>query len=194
MGRFIVVTGLPASGKTTVAREVAQSHGLPMLDKDDFIEALFEGVIVDSAQRRRELSRIADDDFRRRAEQSRAAVLTSWWKHPRSSVDSGTPTDWLDSLSGPRVEVHCACSPAIATGRFVGRTRHRGHLDGRWSHADLLEDLTKQAKLGALGIGKVVEVNTNADFELDKVMRDIERAFEAVAIEIDRPRHFRELP
>ena len=194
MGRYIVVSGLPATGKSTVAREIAGSLGLPLLDKDDFLEALFDGVIVESEQRRRKLSRAADVEFRRRAEQLDSAVLTSWWKHPRSSADSGTPVDWLHSLSGLRIEVHCTCSPVMSAVRFIERVRHSGHLDGRWTHAELLEVLTKQEKHGPLGTGKLVEVGTDAGFEIDKVMRDIERAFEAVAIDIDRPRHFRELP
>lgn len=65
MGRYVVVSGLPASEKTTLARAVAQSLGLPMLDKDDFLESLFEDAIVGSAQRRRELSQLADRAFRR---------------------------------------------------------------------------------------------------------------------------------
>ena len=194
MGRYIVVSGLPATGKSTVAREIAGLLGLPLLDKDDFLEALFDGVIVESEQRRRQLSRAADVEFRRRAEQLDSAVLTSWWKHPRSSADSGTPIDWLRSLSGPRIEVYCTCSPVISAVRFIERVRHSGHLDGRWTHAELLAVLTKQGKLGPLGIGKVIEVGTGAGFEIDKVMRDVERAFEDAAGHIHLPKDFAERP
>ncbi len=38
----ILVTGLPASGKTTVARQVARHLGLPVFGKDDFKEVLFD--------------------------------------------------------------------------------------------------------------------------------------------------------
>jgi len=183
MGRFIVVTGLPASGKTTVARAVAQLMGLPMLDKDDFLESLFEGAIVDSARQRRELSHAADQQFCRRAEQSKGAVLASWWKHPRSPVDSGTPTDWLASLPGPCVEVHCRCGPVVAAERFIARKRHPGHLDGRWSRAELLTSFAQQLALGPLGIGNVIAVDTESDFECGTLVRDITRAFENSAVD-----------
>ncbi|WP_370645738.1 AAA family ATPase [Ruegeria sp. Ofav3-42] len=53
----IVVTGLPASGKTTVAREIAKRLGLVFLDKDDFLEELYERHGVPSWEHRKKLSR-----------------------------------------------------------------------------------------------------------------------------------------
>lgn len=181
MGRYVIVSGLPASGKTTLARALAESLGLPMFDKDDFLESLFEDAIVGSAQRRRELSQLADRAFRRCAEQSTGAVLASWWRHPRSSVDSGTPTDWLGSLPGWCVEVHCRCSPVVAVARFKARKRHPGHLDDRWSHAELLTNFAEQTTLGPLAIGSVIDVDTERDLELGTLVRDIARAFESAA-------------
>jgi len=40
--RFIVVSGLPASGKSTLARRLAPALGLPLLDKDEILERLFD--------------------------------------------------------------------------------------------------------------------------------------------------------
>ena len=51
--RLVVVSGLPASGKSTVARTLAGALGLPLLDKDVFLEALFASDgIGDAAWRR----------------------------------------------------------------------------------------------------------------------------------------------
>lgn len=38
----VVVTGLPASGKTTLGRHIATSLGFGFLDKDEFLEDLFK--------------------------------------------------------------------------------------------------------------------------------------------------------
>ena len=38
---FVVVSGLPASGKTTLAKSLALALGLRLLDKDDILESLF---------------------------------------------------------------------------------------------------------------------------------------------------------
>jgi adenylate kinase family enzyme len=41
MSIFIIVTGLPASGKTTLAKELARRLLVPHMDKDTFLENLF---------------------------------------------------------------------------------------------------------------------------------------------------------
>ena len=55
---FIVLSGLPASGKSTLGRAVAKALRLPMLDKDELLEALFESRGIGDADWRRRLSRI----------------------------------------------------------------------------------------------------------------------------------------
>lgn len=40
---FVIVSGLPASGKSRLGAVLAPLLCLPMLDKDAFLEALFEG-------------------------------------------------------------------------------------------------------------------------------------------------------
>jgi len=178
MNRFVIVSGLPASGKSTLARAVAQALALPVLDKDDFLEAMFERGGTDDAHRRRELSQTADEVLRKQVEQSDGAIVASWWKHPQSPDDSGTPIEWLTSLPGLRVEIYCRCDPAIAARRFTARRRHPGHLDGRWSAAELIARFARQASLGPLGVGHVVEVRTEHEVDLDPLVRGIARAFE----------------
>jgi chloramphenicol 3-O-phosphotransferase len=173
--RYIIVSGVPASGKSTVARLIARELALPVLDKDDFLESMFEDGGSGDAELRRKFSRLADQELRNQAERSNGAIIASWWKHPLSSVDSGTRTDWLASLPGTRVEVHCCCSPGVAARRFAERQRHPGHLDSRWSYAELLTRFTQDASLGPLGIGRVVKVQTDCEVELGALMDAIIR-------------------
>ena len=124
MNRYVVVSGLPASGKSTVAAALAEELRLPVLDKDEFLTALFRSRGIGDARWRTQLSRDADLSFRMEAEKSHGAVLASWWRHPRSQISSGTPTDWLASLPGVVVELHCRCAPSIAAARFMNRQRN----------------------------------------------------------------------
>ena len=39
---LVVVSGLPASGKTTVGRALSHGLSLPLIDKDDILEAMFD--------------------------------------------------------------------------------------------------------------------------------------------------------
>ena len=177
MNRYIILSGLPASGKSTLARVLSQAFSLPLLDKDQFLETLFDSRGVGDTRWRRHLSHEADVSFRKSAEQSTGAVLTSWWKHPQSTTDSGTPTDWLYLLPGFKVEAHCRCSSQAAAARFLARKRHPGHLDGRWSYAELVANFDLQASLGPLGLSSVVEVSTEGQPDIPDLIRRVGDVF-----------------
>jgi hypothetical protein len=176
--RFVVVSGLPGSGKTTVGRQLARALGLPLLDKDEILEALFDSLGVGDAEWRNRLSRSADEVLRRLAEQSAGAVLISFWRHPQVTGESGTPTDWLRSLSGKLVEAHCACSPAIAAERFLARKRHGGHLDRDKRKEDLVAAFEQLAAHGPLGLGPLVNIDTGQAVDLELVSRELEDYFQ----------------
>ena len=178
MNRFVIVTGLPASGKSTIGRTVAAGLALPFLDKDEFLESLFCDTGPYDLDHRRTLSRLADESFRSRALACAGAVLASWWRHPGSSVDSGTPSDWLTTLPGPAVEIHCRCDPAVAAERFFVRRRQPGHLDGQRSRAQLLVQFREQSVLGPLGLGFLIDVDTSGAVDQEALLRRVVQAFE----------------
>ena len=156
----IVVSGIPASGKSTIGRELASHVGIPLVDKDDFLEAVFLERPVLSPDERRRASRRADELFMAGALESAPAVLVSHWRHPASlQKRSGTPTDWLVGLT-EIVEVHCLCPPTLAATRFVERKRHLSHGDPTVVTDTLIGAFTAQAELGPLGFSAVVSVNT----------------------------------
>jgi hypothetical protein len=134
-----------------------------MLDKDVVLESLFENRGIGDADWRRRLSRIADRELIEQATTSPAAVIASWWCHPNSSAASGTPTEWLRSLPGEVVEIHCVCSPSVAASRFVGRNRHVGHVDNQYTFEALLARFQIQATLGPLKVGRTIEVSTEGE-------------------------------
>jgi adenylylsulfate kinase-like enzyme len=53
----VVVSGLPGSGKSTVARQIASYAGIAVLDKDDILEQLFDERGIGDAEWRSALSR-----------------------------------------------------------------------------------------------------------------------------------------
>lgn len=79
MPSFIVMSGLPASGKTSLDTAIAAALGVPHLDKDAFLEALFDGVhdARFTLALRARLSREADAAFQQAAIAADCAVLTS---------------------------------------------------------------------------------------------------------------------
>ena len=93
---LIVVSGLPASGKTTVGRLVSQRLSLPLIDKDAILEAMFDSLGCRDRDERSRLSRASDEVLFTLAETSHAAVLVNWWNH------DSAPTRLRDITSSPR--------------------------------------------------------------------------------------------
>ena len=184
MQRHIIVSGIPASGKSTIGRAIADALGMPMLDKDEILEAMFDEQGIGNAEWRTRLSRAADEAFKETALRSREAVITSWWRHPASLADSGTPVEWLSSLPGVVVEIHCVCGPHIAAERFLSRTRHAGHLDHWKTQEELMASFQQHAVLGPLGLGQVVLIDTEQALDLKDLLAEIETAMEAGGDEI----------
>ena len=170
---FVVISGLPGSGKSTLGRRLAPALNLVFIDKDDILDRLFEAKGVGDAAWRRTLSRESDVILEHEATRSNGAVLVSFWRVPGMPSDSGTPTDWLRAPSHQLVNVHCACEPEIAANRFLHRRRHPGHLDGESSSADVLASLRQLTQFPALDIGQRIEVDTSREPNLTEVVRAI---------------------
>jgi shikimate kinase len=176
---FVVISGLPGSGKTSLARQLAPALHLPLIDKDDILERLFEAKGAGGAEWRRMLSRESDALLEAEARASSGgAVLVSHWRQAGMPADSGTPTKWLLELSNRVVHVHCVCDPEIAAKRFSQRQRHPGHLDAAKSYAEVLADIQTLARLEPLALGPTTAVDTSGDVRPDAVVQDIRRAIE----------------
>ena len=175
--RFVIVSGLPGSGKTTLARQLADGLGLPLLDKDDILGRMFEANRIGDAAWRRRLSRESDVILEREAVASNGAILTSLWRVPGMAADSGTPTNWLPELSNSLVNVQCVCSPELAAKRFFGRNRHAGHLDGHATYEDVLASLRALAALGTLEVGVRLDVDTSSQVSIGNIVRAVNGVF-----------------
>lgn len=176
MRHAVIVTGLPASGKTTVAREISKPLGFEFLDKDDFLEDLYERESVSSWNHRKSLSRQSDDAFQKAAKKSGSAVLVSHWRPLRSTADSGTPSDWLVEEYDSLVEVCCLCSPEEALRRFLSRTRHPGHLDKQRDTKELAKRLDSWTNRFPLRMGTLLEVRTDAEVNFERLMVDVRKS------------------
>jgi len=170
---FVVISGLPGSGKTTLGRRLAPILNLPLIDKDDILNRLFASKGVGNAAWRRTLSRESDVILQQEASSSGGAILVSFWRLPGMPADSGSPTDWLDAPSHHVVNVHCSCELEVAASRFLQRRRHPGHLDDESSSADVLTSLRKLTLLPSLDIGPRIDVDTSQEPSLSDVVRAI---------------------
>ena len=169
MTTYVVISGVPAAGKSTIGTALGSRAGLPLFDKDDYLEPLLAELPPATPGGRRQLSHRADRAFQSAVESSNGGIVVSWWKHPKSKGDSGTPTDWLGNLPGHLVEVYCKCPPHVAMARFLARNRHPGHLDRLWSTQELSTFMELSAALGPLQIGSLVEVDCSESVDYGDV-------------------------
>jgi len=167
--RFVVVSGLPASGKSTLGASLARALGWPFLDKDDFLESLFEEHECPDAAARQRLSRIADERLRREALRRTRAVLCSHWRRPESPARSGTPTDWLRRPDLRILEIVCECPLEVAAARFRERTRHPGHHDGSRTDDALREQFDRLTAEYPLRLGVVLELDASRPIDAGAV-------------------------
>jgi predicted kinase len=119
---YVVVTGLPGSGKSTVGLALHHALSLTLIDKDDVLESLFDSLGSPDLGAREALSRAADELVFRVAASSPGAILVNWWNRE-------TAGSRLAGLGGQLVEVLCDAAPELCARRWTSRVRHPGHHD-----------------------------------------------------------------
>ena len=170
----VVVTGLPASGKSKLGGELARHLQLPLLDKDDYLEELFDREGCSDPDQRQSLSRTADELFIHQAGQIGSAVLVSHWRPRASESTSGTPVEWLSAAFTNLVEVFCVCPAAVAARRFGTRRRHPGHLDDLRGPDELLAWLEAYAAQLPLSLGSLLTVASDQQVDYAAICGDIQ--------------------
>jgi predicted kinase len=125
--QLVLVSGPPASGKTTLAGPLAASLGFALLAKDRIKEALHDalGLDPDLAWSRR-LGAASMELLWAFAADAPAAVLeANFWP------DSPLHAERVRALGGRMVEVHCSCPLEECRRRYAERvaSRHPVHVD-----------------------------------------------------------------
>jgi len=150
---FVVVSGPPASGKTTLARAVAPALGLPLVAKDTIKEALMSVLPVPDVETSRAIGTASVAALLAVAAETPGAVVESVWHRSRSRPD-------LQRLPGNIVEVFCRCDPRIAQRRYAERAggRAAGHFAAERTAAELWNEEVARPVAGGW---PVLEVCTN---------------------------------
>ena len=169
---FVLVTGPPAAGKTTLSTALALELGLPRLAKDTLKRGLLEVLHADQLDDSRTVGAAAVRALLALAAENRAAVLDSVWV----AADS---VERIRALPAPVVEVFCSCALPELRRRYRARAEQRS---GRSDDFDLERpeaELWNERSLRPLGGGwPVVTVDTGADVDVPALAAAVRQAVE----------------
>jgi predicted kinase len=163
---FLVVSGPPASGKSTLAPLLAAEFALPLVAKDTVKDALMSVLPVADVEASRQLGKASVRAMLAVAAASPVgAILESNFYRSVAIQD-------LRDLPAPVIEVFCRCDRDVAANRYRGRagTRHAGHFDAIRSAAELWNSEVSEPVAGGW---PVIEVNTNTPVDLPAVARRV---------------------
>jgi len=154
--RYLVVSGPAASGKTPVARGLADELVWPLLAKDTIKAALMSVMPVADVEDARRLGRAAMEVLLAVAAEARGgAVLEAVWRR-----DQGRGA--VSSLPGAVVEVFCRCDRPTLEARYAARHRPSGYVPEHQDPAELWSPETFEPLAGGWS---VIEVDTTGEVD-----------------------------
>jgi predicted kinase len=165
---YVIISGPPASGKTTLGRLLAEELGLPYMAKDTIKSALIAELgAVDVAASRR-LGAAAMRSLVEVAIEAGRGVLDGSWLRDRTS-------EQVLRLPGHVVEVFCRCTQSVMEQRFHKRTATRGagHFDNDRSWDELWGDQTSEP-VGAAW--PVIEVDSTQPVDVPALAHAVRQA------------------
>jgi predicted kinase len=176
--RCVLFSGPPASGKTTIARPLAEALGFALLTKDDIKESLFTS--MNGAP--------GDLAFSRRLGDAAMEVLWALAPHcPRVVLEANFRTKSAHErnqvaalLAQPRmrlIEVHCRVPLEEAARRFAERARKERHHPAHGLTEISVEHLAEFAEPFALS--PVVEVDANHPVDMAALIARVRAALDA---------------
>lgn len=173
MKRLILVNGVPASGKSTVARAISTAGGWPLLTLDTIKEAFFAHLGTGDREYNRLLGRASYQAmFALTADfpEGSTVVMDAWFGfQPRDVLNTH-----LARVGMPQVcQVWCTAPPEVIGARYASRVAERsgGHLG-----LDYVPELIALAKRATPLDGfSTLHVDTTKSFEAMHALRWLEQ-------------------
>lgn len=160
---LVVVTGMPSSGKSTVAEGLAGRLALPLVAKDEIKESLYASIGAESVAASARLGAAAYalifDLARAMLASGVSLIVEANFFRDQEPAFAALPEHQL-------AQVHCQAPLAVLLDRYANRSRHAGHHD-----AEKIKELPARFESGAHSPlrlrGELVQLDTTGAVDLD---------------------------
>jgi predicted kinase len=164
---LVVITGMPAAGKTTLAQALSEALGLPLVTKDDIKEELYDALGV------------GDVEWSQRLGKASYALIFAFCRTllargqsviAEANFFAGTDEERFAELPPHRlIQVHCTAPFNVLLARWEGRPdRHPGHLD-RERAAELRQRFQEGIHRPLALPGELIEVDTSQPADAERI-------------------------
>jgi predicted kinase len=160
---LVVVTGMPSSGKTTVAEGLSARLVLPLVAKDEIKESLYESLGADDVAASARLGAAAYGlifDLARTTLASGVSLIVE------ANFFRDQEPDFASLPEHRLAQLHCHAPLPVLLDRYASRSRHAGHQD-----AEKIKELPARFHSGAHSPlqlrGELIQLDTTEAVNLD---------------------------
>jgi predicted kinase len=166
---LVMVTGMPSSGKTSVAEELARRLRLPLVAKDEIKESLYESLGADDVASSGRLGAAAFALIfalaRTMLGSCVSVIVEGNFFHDHEAEFVALPPHRL-------VQLHCHAPLPVLLDRYARRSRHPGHHD-----TEKIKELPSRFESGAHSPltldGQLVRLDTTRPIDFDALVERV---------------------
>lgn len=160
---LIIVSGFSCSGKTTLAKKIAEHYSLPLMSRDDIKESLYDSLGYSDREWSKKLGVTSYSLLYLFTEQllanQKSLIIESNFQ---SETDAVKLLNFKNKYQFNLLQIHCHTQAAIVLQRFENRAisgaRHPGHVD----HL-IYEEMESNYQQGDYKILNVCDFTLNID-------------------------------
>lgn len=160
---LIIISGLPATGKSTIAKELSEKLNIPLIAKDTIKEFLFDTLGAKDRDWSRTLGKASNEFLYELTDKLLADGYSIIVENAFEKEYAKPRLEGIIRAHKPNVlEVHCSTDPDVRRKRLIERNengdRHAGHVDTVNYPTD--DDVEPLEKYAVLDIGKTLMLDT----------------------------------